>query len=275
MTHPIRWALLLALALAAVVAAFGYREAVSDPIVRVARIRVTGIEKPLRLLFVSDVHVQSPEMPPGRLGRILAELNRLHPDLVVLGGDYTGNTFLESRPSAAEAVAPFASLHPPLGVVAVLGNHEEGEEAAFRRALAEIGVRVLEDDAQQVGPISIGGIWQRPRHTFRRLLQLPGPRILVSHRPDPVEEMPAGIDLMLAGHTHCGQVTLPFVGALLTGSRIPKKLTCGYTRFAGKSLIVTAGLGTSRLPLRLGAPPDAWLIILQPARTPDSRAIRH
>jgi len=69
---------------------------------------------------------------------------------------------------------------------------------------------------------------------------------------------------MLAGHTHCGQIRLPFVGAVSTMSRYGQRYACGLIRENGRTLIVTAGLGTSGLPLRLGAAPDLWLIWLGP-----------
>jgi hypothetical protein len=69
---------------------------------------------------------------------------------------------------------------------------------------------------------------------------------------------------MLAGHTHCGQVALPFVGALKTMSRYGRRYACGVVTEEGRSVVVTAGLGTSGLPLRLIAVPDMWLVELGP-----------
>ena len=93
---------------------------------------------------------------------------------------------------------------------------------------------------------------------------LPGARILLSHSPDPFPGVPGDVALMLAGHTHCGQVRLPFLGAVKTMSAYGQRYACGLIRENGRTLIVTAGLGTSGLPLRLGAVPDLWLIRLGP-----------
>jgi predicted MPP superfamily phosphohydrolase len=68
----------------------------------------------------------------------------------------------------------------------------------------------------------------------------------------------------LAGHTHCGQIVLPLVGAIATMSQYGDRFACGKTVEGQKTIIVSAGLGTSLLPLRLGAEPDMWLITIGP-----------
>ena len=248
--------------------ALGYRNATAAPIVRVAQVdsaELPGTE-PLRILFLSDTHVQGPDMPPGRLARIVEQLNALHPDLVLLGGDYTGHKLLGTHDySIEEAIQPLGNFHPRLGVFGVLGNHDRGQAAEVRAAFSSIGARLLVDDAEQVGPLAVGGISERGRRVARRLANLSGPKFIVTHRPDPIVRVPPTITLTLAGHTHCGQIVVPIIGPLATGSGLPKRYSCGFRRFEGKPLIVSAGLGTSQMPLRYGAPPDVWLIIVRPA----------
>jgi len=88
--------------------------------------------------------------------------------------------------------------------------------------------------------------------------------VLLSHSPDPFPRVPTTIRLMLAGHTHCGQIRLPFVGALSIYSEHGDRYACGRVDEAGKVLVVGAGLGTSVLPLRFGTPPDLWLVTIGP-----------
>jgi predicted MPP superfamily phosphohydrolase len=71
------------------------------------------------------------------------------------------------------------------------------------------------------------------------------------------------VPLMVAGHTHCGQIRLPLVGALVTMSEHNDRYACGVVRERGRTLVVSAGLGTSILPFRLGAVPDVWEITLR------------
>jgi predicted MPP superfamily phosphohydrolase len=98
--------------------------------------------------------------------------------------------------------------------------------------------------------------------TYRAIRHIDGPKILIVHRPDEVLWSPQSIQLVLAGHTHCGQIVLPLVGALVSGSDYGSKYLCGRIREGSKLLIVTSGLGTSHVPLRIGAPPDLWLITI-------------
>ena len=100
------------------------------------------------------------------------------------------------------------------------------------------------------------------RQTLGRMKALGGVPILLSHSPDPFPSLPARIRLVLAGHTHCGQIRLPLLGPLATESAYGDRYACGFMQENGRSLVVSAGLGTSILPLRIGAVPDMWLVML-------------
>lgn len=267
----VRRFILILLVLAIGVLLFGYFGARSDPIVRSARIAVGGWpagQPPLRLVLMSDVHVAGPDMPPRRLGRIVHQINALRPDIVLIAGDFISDKRLSTRTySEREAAAPLRGLRPRLGTVAVLGNHDHWRNAqAIRTEIEKVGVRILANDAIRMGPLVIGGIddaftgHARPEATIRRMRALGGARVVLSHSPDPFPTLPADAGLMLAGHTHCGQIVLPLVGPLATMSKHGRRYRCGLIREGGKALIVTAGLGTSILPIRFGAPPDMWLL---------------
>jgi predicted MPP superfamily phosphohydrolase len=272
----LRRSLFLALA-AATLLGWGYRNATTDPVLRETHVALRDWpegEAPLRALVISDIHVAGPDMPPSRLTRIVGRINALDPDLVLIAGDFVGDKSVATRSySLTEAVAPLAGLRPRLGTFAVLGNHDHWRDAAeTRRALRAVKVVVLDNDAVSAGPLAIGGLDDPFTHhdrlaaTLRRLRTVPGARILLSHSPDPFPDVPSDIGLMLAGHTHCGQIRLPLIGALSTMSDYGDRYACGRINEAGKVLIVGAGLGTSILPLRLGAPPDMWLVALGPTR---------
>jgi uncharacterized protein len=263
--------LLASLAVGTLLLLFCYWTAVREPVVRTARIAVAGWpagERPLRLLLISDVHVGGPDMPPARLGRIVAQINRLAPDIVLIAGDLVTDKRLATRYySHEQAVAPLAGLRPRLATVAVLGNHDHWRDApAARRALARAGIRLLENDAVQLGPVAVGGLdddftdrADLPA-TLAALKGLEGPKLILSHSPDPFADPAPGTFLMLAGHTHCGQIAPPLIGPLSTMSDYGDRYACGMVREGGRTLVVTAGLGTSGIPLRLGAVPDMWLV---------------
>ena len=273
----VRRFLLLLVALGLALLGWCYWTAIADPVVREAQVGLPDWPAgapPVRALLMSDLHVAGPDMPPERLARIVGQANALQPDIVLIAGDFVSDKRASTRAySFEEAVAPLAGLRSRLGMVAVLGNHEHWRNAAeARAALQRIGVRVLDNEAIAIGPLAIGGLddaftsHQDVGAMMNRLRALQGARIILSHSPDPFPALPRDATLTLAGHTHCGQIRLPLIGALSTMSAYGDRYACGLIREDGRTLIVGAGLGTSILPLRLGAAPDIWLIRLGPGR---------
>jgi len=254
--------------------AWAYSGAVAEPEVRRARLQLPGWPEgapALRVVLVSDIHVAGPDMPPARLERIVGQIAALRPDLVLIASDFVSDKRAATRLyPLADAIAPLGRLHPRLGTFAVLGNHDHWRNAAeARRALAAADVRLLDNEAVAVGPLALGGLDDAftgradMAATVAAMRQLRGARLLLSHSPDPFPDLPGDVALMLAGHTHCGQIRLPLIGAISTMSKHGDRYACGLVRERGKILIVSAGLGTSILPFRVGAPPDLWLLELK------------
>jgi len=258
------------------VAGYSFLEARGNPVVRRATVALPDWPrgaKPVRVALISDIHMRSRSMEPERLARIVAQINALHPDLVLIAGDFIHKS---RRGSAAQLgaglVGPLSRLRAPLGAVAVLGNHDRytGEDAV-RAQLTAAHVHVLDDTAMAVGPLALGGIGDDSgrnvdvARTLAAVRAVPGARVLVAHSPDVAPLLPADTRLLLAGHTHCGQIVLPFYGPLASVTRYGERYRSGVRRENSRTVIVTCGLGTSGIPFRLGAPPDLWLITLTPA----------
>ena len=266
--------LLFLAALLLLLLGWSYWSAIADPVVREARVELPGFpagEAPVRVALLADLHVQWPDMPPERLARIVAQVNSQRPDLVLIAGDFVGDRTLASQYSTADTVAPLAGLRSRFGTIVVLGDHDHGRNGReVRDALTGIGVRVLANQAVQAGPLVIGGLddqrtgRNRDQQTYGAMRALPGARVLLSHSPDTFATLQPDIGLMLAGHNHCGQIRLPLYGALTTDSAYGERYACGFLEQNGRKLIVTAGLGASILPLRLGAAPDIWLVTVAP-----------
>jgi predicted MPP superfamily phosphohydrolase len=260
------------------IALFGYRGAIATPLVRHLVVTVPdypGNEPPIRIVVFSDLHVHGPDMSPERASSIVDQINSLHPDIVLFAGDLGGDLLFGKHYSPDEAAAPLGQLKARLGVYAVLGNNDYRVEEV-RRALGHFNVRVLMNEASQAGPIALGGLDGRLAHspealdvarqeTYNAMRRTAGIKLLVAHRPDEFVPAPAFISLVVAGHTHCGQIVLPLLGALLTGSDYGRKYLCGVYREGSRLLVVTAGVGTSHVPVRIGAPPDIWLITMKGA----------
>lgn len=271
----LRWLPLLAFAGAALLAK-GYWNATRDPMIRTATVAVgdwPAGQPALRILLLSDTHVAGPDMPPARLARLVAKLNRLKPDLVLIAGDLVserrGATHIYTP---AEVVAPLGGLRAPLGVVVAPGNHDHWfRPDALRGELEKRGIRVVQNEAVKLGPLVVGGVdddysdHDDVPTTLAAMDRLgPGVPLLLTHSPDIVPDLPRPVAAVFAGHTHCGQIRFPFIGALTYVSRYGDRFACGEIDDKGQRVFVGAGLGTSLVPLRFNTPPDAWLVTLGP-----------
>jgi predicted MPP superfamily phosphohydrolase len=249
-----------------------FREATSDPVVRRAEVALPGLAQPMTVALISDIHIGSPAMGPQRLGRIVGQINALKPDLVVIAGDFIFGHDPNGAATRGEAmIAPLRALHAPLGVAAVLGNHDywTGTQAV-RGELRRAGITLIENGAVARGGIALGGISDdfsghaNVEATLRAARALGKPIVLLTHSPDVAPALPADAPLLLAGHTHCGQVLLFGRNVAPPVSRYGTRYRCGLVREGGRTVVVTGGLGTSGVPFRLGAPPDIWLLTLVP-----------
>jgi uncharacterized protein len=271
-----RIALAVVVTLALLTGARAWHDTMADPIVRRAAVTLAQLAPdtaPMRIVLMSDIHVSGPDMPPSRLARIVRQVNALEPDLVLIAGDLVSDKRVATRHySAAQAIAPLGLLRPALATVAVPGNHDHWRDiASVRRELRRHGIVVLANEAQRFGSLAIGGLdddytgrADLPA-TLEALAALGGAPLLLSHSPDPFAELPSSVSLVLAGHTHCGQLRYPWGGSPATMSRYGNRYACGAVRENGKLLLVSAGLGTSVLPFRFGTRPDIWLIELRPS----------
>ena len=110
----------------------------------------------------------------------------------------------------------------------------------------------------------VGDWWKRRRDYARALARIPedAPVLAFTHNPDVFPEAPRRVSLTLAGHTHGGQVVLPFLGRLVVPSQYGDRYAIGHVVEDGRHLFVSPGLGTSILPVRFGVPPEVSLITL-------------
>jgi len=206
-------------ALAVGTAAYGF---LCEP--RRLRLRRVAIRLPrlppdlagLKIVQIADTH-HGPRTPRGFVEKAVALAAAERPDLVVLTGDYVHQDSRFIRPG----IEPFSSLRPPLGVFAVLGNHDHWHDAALtRECLARAGVAdltnshaLVERGGERLCLAGVGDLWEDEQDLVSALSGVadPVPRILLSHNPDYAESLPPAprVDLMIAGHTHGGQINLP------------------------------------------------------------------
>jgi predicted MPP superfamily phosphohydrolase len=223
--------------------------------------------RPLTIAALADLHVGSPHIDLEKLAEVVRLTNALKPDLILLLGDYVNmaNRFGDFVPPDLIAER-LAELSAPLGVYAVLGNQDWWHDGArIRKALEQTGISVLDNErastGTEEGPIWIAGIADdstRKPDVAGTLAGIPEPEpvIVIAHDPAIFSEVPKRPVITLAGHTHGGQVYLPFVGALLTPGLAPKRWAYGHVRERGRDLFTSGGIGTSIFPIRFNMRPE-------------------
>jgi len=236
---------------------------------------------PLTIAAVSDTHVGGPHVDAARMGRIVQRINALRPELVVLLGDYVNGHKHPFERTPAEnqeitgGIATFAAIRARYGVVGVIGNHDVWyDRTDVQSAMENAGVATLWNRHIVIrrsadAPLVIAGLadFTTGEPDFGAALD-GAPEgantIVISHSPDPFAEMPRGPALMLAGHGHCGQVTIPLIGRPIV-PLVNDRYACGLVQEDGQQMYVTGGIGTSMIPVRFLNPPEIVLITIRSA----------
>jgi predicted MPP superfamily phosphohydrolase len=258
--------------------AYAAIEAAHDLIVTDYQLRPPGWRPGQRLTItvIADLHAGGPNMGIARVRQVVDAGNALGSDLVVVLGDYfaTHRFVTEVVPHAAW-VAELARLTAPLGVHAILGNHDWWYDiAGVRKALANVRIPVMENEAVLLGEKGrrfwLAGLGDQLAYIigpgeFRGVDDLPGtlnhvttddPVILLAHEPDIFTTVPERVALTIAGHTHGGQIRLPLLPPVWAPSEYGERFIYGHIEERGRHMIVSGGLGCSKVPLRLGVPPE-------------------
>jgi predicted MPP superfamily phosphohydrolase len=244
----------------------------------------------LRIAVLADIHMGEPYMGLGHLERIVETTNRFEPDLVMLLGDYAAGHRLVTRKIAIKDTASvLTGLKAPLGVHAILGNHDWWDDkkaqrrragpCLYRTALEAAGFPVYENDGVRLmhkdRPFWLMGLadqiaFMDGRNRFTGLDDISGtlakvtddaPVFLMIHEPVAFTKVPFRVALTLAGHTHGGQVRV-FGYSPVVPSAYGNRFAYGHIVENERHLIVSGGLGCSILPVRLGVPPEINLIEL-------------
>ena len=230
----------------------------------------------LSITVVADLHSGGPNMGIARVAQVVDAAQALNSDLIVVLGDFFAtHRFVTERVPHAAWAAELARLKAPLGVHAILGNHDWWYDVeGVRKALAHVRIPLMENDAVLLGEPGrrfwLAGLGDQIAHPlghgqFLGEDDLPGtlaristddPVILLAHEPDIFVDVPARVALTLAGHTHGGQIKLPLLPAVWAPSMYGARFAYGHIVERGRHMIVSGGLGCSFVPMRLGVPPE-------------------
>jgi predicted MPP superfamily phosphohydrolase len=228
----------------------------------------------LKITAISDLHAGRPYINEAKLEKVVGMANATEPDLIVLLGDFISRNKDEKLLMTPEIIADkLKGLHAKYGVYAVLGNHDwnfDGERV--RRALEGAGIHVLENDVAQIQKdgqtiwlLGVPDFWMRQPIDIRPALakiNAPGPIIALTHNPDVFPTLPPNVILTLAGHTHGGQVNIPFYGRPIVPSQYGERYAAGYIQENNRHLFVTTGIGTTGLAVRFRVPPEIAVLTI-------------
>ncbi len=230
---------------------------------------------------ISDVHAGVRRGGDAGVRSIVEQANATCPDIIVLLGDLVHLCYQHAR-----YMPLFAGLRARDGVWACLGNHEHGSRwfsrhlgersgpsvDEWRRVYADLGIELLanearpiERDGSRIWLVGVDDVYTGRDDLSAALQQTQAGefRLAISHHPDLVDDPEVSeVDLVLAGHTHGGQVLLPVLGPVYVSSRKPRERARGLVRTGGTLMYVTRGVGEG-LPIRFACPREMPLITLR------------
>ncbi len=264
-----------------------YGSIIEPRIISITRERIPfPIHQTLTIAVLSDFHV-GPYKKASFLRRVVTKVNKLQPDIVLLVGDFVLTH--EVTPEALVALGPLKKLQAPLGIFAVLGNHDHGIYRLFqnqshgidhsdlvRDELQGFGITVLSNASKTLdignARMAIAGMEDALSGSAdieQTFASIPSeiPVILLSHNPDIIlDPLARTSDLIVSGHTHGGQIRLPRIGPVSAlPTRIGRKYDQGIFQLEnGGTLAITRGIGESGPRARLFAPPEILLLELSP-----------
>lgn len=229
--------------------------------------------QPLTIAVASDLHVGAPQIDLLALRNLVEQINAAEPDLILLPGDFVYHGIFARPQSPSAIAAELARLRAPLGVFATLGNHDWWEDAAaIRTALEKAGIPVIDNRAVPLKTAS-EALWlvgigddmteQADPDSAQAMVPAEAQRIVMMHDPANAPALSPQTAVAFAGHTHGGQVRLPLIGALLTPGRSPLAHAYGWIPDLPVATFVTAGVGTSILPIRFYCPPEFVVLRLR------------
>lgn len=223
-----------------------------------------GSRAPLTVALAGDLHTGSAWCGIEKLHTVVETMNAAHPDMIILLGDYVVTGMIGGRFVEPELIAKeLALLHAPLGVYAVLGNHDNwlgGRRVAA--ALRGANIDVIDNQARTFDRFRLVGLsesWTTHPDVQKVLAPVPNdglPLIVATHNPDLFVKIPPRVSLTLAAHTHGGQVNLPLVGRMVVPSAYGQRFAAGHIVENGRQLFVTTGVGTSIIPVRFRVTPE-------------------
>lgn len=291
------WVMLTVAAIAAVCVGYGYFIEPDRLVIVEDSISIDKLDPAfdgLRVVMIGDVHAGSNSIDEAKLRRIVDAANQQSPDIVVMLGDYIsertargpdGKRMLRMEP--AKIADNLKGLRSAYGVFVVMGNHDGWHHLnELSNAFAGVGYRVLDHEVAAIerngkrlrifgmkDHLSLPDPWETTSANAKRVVDGSGTGdlIVLQHSPDMLGAISGALSispelrLVLAAHTHGGQVNFPLIGAPIVPSNYGQKYLRGHIRENNVDMYVTSGIGTSILPVRFLVPPEIVVLTLRSA----------
>jgi predicted MPP superfamily phosphohydrolase len=224
----------------------------------------------LSIALLSDLHIANNSESLNNIAALWKDVVAEAPDIIMLAGDYVNNGGAGDDLTLHRlAIASVLANTDGIPVVAVLGNHEQWSNSAlWAQAFGEYGVVVLENQVKAMANLNlcVRGFSDAFTDQFS-YLDFPEAcedSVKISLTHDPAGAFDSAVTgLVLAGHTHCGQIRLPFIGPLYVPSTAPSSAHCGLYEDDQRQVFVSSGVGTSVLPIRFLAQAQWDLITIK------------
>jgi uncharacterized protein len=226
-----------------------------------------------RVAVAADIHAGAPYIGLKKIDRMVAMIQKQKPDLILLPGDFVIQEVLGGSFIAPEELALHLKPLIRTKVVAVLGNHDAWlDSERVRSAFEEVGISVLEDSAVSITKnqcrfwlVGLSDYNEGKKQYQQAFSSVPEEAAVLAftHHPDAFPEITSPFALLIAGHTHGGQVALPFLGRPIVPSQYGQRYALGHIEENNRHLFVSPGIGTSILPVRFGVPPEVSVLDLR------------
>ena len=222
--------------------------------------------KGIKIVFVSDFHIKPHQQK--RLDKVIDLINAENPDLVLSVGDFVSGHNEKMTMPIEDIAKALGTVKSKYGFYTTLGNHDGWYNSErITKVLEDNGIKVLANENislqlndQKFYIAGVEDFMTGKPNIYEALDGTKSPTILLTHSPDMFVKVPEDINLTLAGHTHGGQVRIPFIGPIFTASNFGDKYTKGLIEEEGKKLITTTGIGTSIFPVRFNCFPEIVVI---------------
>ena len=246
--------------------------------------RAVDIDSPLydgpalKILLLSDMHIGGLHIDSDRVSKIVARVNQDGPyDYVLIPGDFIdgherrSDRAPETIAEIETGIAHLGDLNGGQNIYASLGNHDTWYgKAAVTDMLLRAGAAVLDNKSASKNNLCIVGIADfdtaRPSPKAGQNCTAGQTKIVITHSPDALKFAPKDSALIVAGHTHGGQINIPLIGRRVTATRAGRAYAYGLKTYDGMPVFITAGIGTSMLPARFRAPPEYVVVTLRAAK---------